>query len=228
MTSAQLSGSYVLVEGKNDKHVIQNLCRQHGLTIIIQDPTERTKGSLEQVLSGGIAILLARVSARLKEPGLEVLGVVVDADLGMAARWDALRDRLIANGYRSVPTVPIRDGWVSSDTNLRRVGIWLMPDNQLPGILEDFVWTLLPAGDPLRLKAETIVSEIERESLNNYPSVQHPKALIHTWLAWQEIPGQPMGLAITAQALCHDSPTAIAFVAWLRRLFALGPTTEAI
>jgi hypothetical protein len=133
---------------------------------------------------------------------------------------------LLANGYRSIPSIPNPEGWISAEAELRRVGIWLMPNNQLPGMLEDFVWALLPADDRLRAKAETIVAEIEREALHLYPIAQHAKALIHTWLAWQEIPGQPMGLAITRQVLQHDTPTALAFVSWLRRFFALPDAPE--
>ena len=106
------------------------------------------------------------------------------------------------------------------------MGIWLMPDNQLPGMLEDFVAQLIPSADTLRGKADAILQEIELEGLQRFTGLHRPKALIHTWLAWQEEPGQPMGLAIRARALGHDSPTALAFVAWLRRLFTVPPPPE--
>ena len=80
---------------------------------------------------------------------------------------------------------------------------------------------LIPVDDVLLPKARAIVQEIETEGLHLYPVVHRSKALIHTWLAWQQVPGQPMGLAITAQALSHDTPLALAFVGWLRRLFAV-------
>jgi hypothetical protein len=46
-----------------------------------------------------------------------------------------------------------------------------------------------------------------------------PKARIHTWLSWQENPGLPFGTAITAAYLSHDSPEALKFVAWFKKLF---------
>ncbi len=94
-----------------------------------------------------------------------------------------------------------------------------MPDNQLPGMLETFVAHLIPADDPLAAEAEGCLQGIEREGLNHYQMIHHPKAFIHTWLAWQANPGQPMGLAITAQVLHHNETLAMAFVNWLRRLF---------
>ena len=94
-----------------------------------------------------------------------------------------------------------------------------MPNNQLPGMLESFVTYLIPDGDSLLPKAESILSEIERENLNRYTPIHHPKAFIHTWLAWQDIPGRPMGQSITAQVLLHDTSVALSFINWLNRLF---------
>jgi hypothetical protein len=48
------------------------------------------------------------------------------------------------------------------------------------------------------------------------------KANIHTWLAWQEEPGKPMGQAITAKYLNPKSKQAELFVNWLRALFAIS------
>nr|WP_233258533.1 DUF3226 domain-containing protein [[Phormidium] sp. ETS-05] len=96
-----------------------------------------------------------------------------------------------------------------------------MPNNQLPGMLEDFVAALIPADDALKPKVEKILREIEHEELNRYTLIHRPKALIHTWLAWQEKPGMPMGQAITARVLDGGSEIAIVFVEWLNRLFNL-------
>ncbi len=211
---------YLLVEGKDDKHVITHVCMRHDLpSIELREPNERQEGN-------GVDELLAGIPQRLREPDVQIIGIVVDADYDLAARWQALRSRILAAGYKSIPEKPVAEGWISTEETLKRVGIWLMPNNQLPGMLEDFVVHLIPASDELRPKVEAVVAEIEREALNHYPKVQHSKALIHTWLAWQETPGQPMGLAIRAQALRHDSPTALAFVAWLRRLLAPSSTSE--
>jgi len=98
-----------------------------------------------------------------------------------------------------------------------RIGVWLMPNNHLPGTLEDFVNLLIPAHDDLRPKADSVLDDIEREGLQRYK--QRSKAFIHTWLAWQEEPGCPMGQAITAKVLKPDSSTATLFIAWLQRLF---------
>ena len=91
-----------------------------------------------------------------------------------------------------------------------------MPDNQLDGTLEDFLKFLVPEGDPLLPYAE--------QTLNNLPethftSPRRPKALMHTWLAWQNEPGKPYGQAISAKYLNTDLPMAKTFANWLRRTF---------
>ncbi|MCC5649013.1 hypothetical protein LC609_04000 [Nostoc sp. XA013] len=45
------------------------------------------------------------------------------------------------------------------------------------------------------------------------------KAVIHTYLAWQDEPDRPMGQAITKQALRPNTDIAIRFTDWLIRLF---------
>lgn len=207
----------LLVEGKNDRHVIWALCHQYQLPETFT--VEVSPGKTECIDS-----LLAALPALLDERKLKTLGIVVDADQDLAARWQSIRDRLIASGYPQgdIPNSPRLEGWIyqPEDIYLKRVGVWVMPNNQLPGMLEDFVALLMPEDDNLRPKAEEILREIEGEGLNRYGEIHHAKALIHTWLAWQETPGMPMGQAITARVLRRESAIAQVFAAWLQQLFA--------
>lgn len=203
----------LLVEGKDDVKVIGALCAKHNLPDVINIETPKDEG---------IEALLRQLPVKFREENWRTLGIVVDADQDISARWQAIKDRLAANGYADIPPSPPLTGWISPILP-KRVGVWLMPDNQLPGMLEDFAAFLIPTNDLLRPKADAVLQEIEQAGLNRYPKAHHPKALIHTWLAWQEPPGMPMGLAVTATALRHDAPTANAFVDWLKRLFDLSP-----
>jgi len=197
---------------RTTQHVIWALCLRNGVldTFTVVTPDDAT---------GGIDELLDSIPVRLKIPGLQVLGFVIDADQDLQARWEAISYRLRISGYENLPEQPDSQGTIIERDYLPRVGIWLMPNNQLPGMLEDFVAHLIPQNDLLLPKAEFILMEIERENLHRYSLVHHPKALIHTWLAWQDMPGRPMGQSITAHVLSHDNPTAIAFIHWLNRLF---------
>lgn len=205
--------SQLVVEGKDDQHVIWALCKRHNIpeTFAVVTPNNE---------NGGIDELLDGIAVRLKIAGLRTLGIIIDADQNLQGRWDAICHRLRVFGYHNLPNHPDSHGTIITQDRLPQIGVWLMPNNQLPGMLEDFVAHLIPDGDALLPKAEAILSEIEHENLNCYSSIHHPKALIHTWLAWQETPGRPMGLSITAQVLLHNATVAIAFTDWLNRLFA--------
>lgn len=204
--------SQLLVEGKNDQHVIWALCKQHQVpeTFTVETPGKDT---------GGVDALLKSIPVRIKISGLRALGVVLDADRDLENRWNAIRGCLDQIGYLDLPNCPEPDGSIIEDETMPRFGIWLMPNNNLPGMLENFVSELIPENDLLATKAENILSEIESEHLNRYIFSHHQKAFIHTWLAWQEIPGQPMGQAITAKVLSHDQPIAHNFIDWLNSLF---------
>ena len=148
---------------------------------------------------------------------------MIDADTGLAARWQSLRDRLLEAGYPNVPAGPDPKGTIlpapGGTSLLPRVGIWLMPDNQTEGILEDFLRFLVPEeSQPLLDHAESSIAAIP-DGERRFGPLDEPKALIHTWLAWQEEPGKPFGTAITAGFLDPNLPQADALAAWLDKLF---------
>lgn len=94
-----------------------------------------------------------------------------------------------------------------------------MPDNNLNGMLEDFISFLIPQNDQLFLIALETLQLIEGKSLNKYQTIHKSKALIHSWLSWQDDPGTPMGLAITKRYLTTDVDKCSQFLQWLNHLF---------
>jgi hypothetical protein len=201
----------LLVEGPDDEHVLKHICGNRGIL------------HLDAVTPlGSVDSLLESVPVRLKasEDG-DIVGVVIDADTDLAARWQSLTARLRRAGYVAVPGNPAVDGTIiepPDGTLLPRVGIWVMPDNQTTGILEDFLRFLVPSGSALFGHVTASVAAIP-EGERRFSQLAEPKALIHTWLAWQEDPGKPMGIAITARYLDPHVAQADALVSWLKRLF---------
>jgi hypothetical protein len=163
----------------------------------------------------GIDNLLDTLYLELEGSGLEILGILVDADTDLQARWQSLHDILTRAGY-AVPAHPVPAGTILHDENKPTVGIWLMPDNHLPGMLEDFAAMLIPDGDVLLPYARECVQQLPEK---RFSDVLHAKADIHTWLAWQREPGKPFGTAITAHYLNPESAQAQVFINWLRALF---------
>ena len=87
-------------------------------------------------------------------------------------------------------------------------------------MIEDFIKFLVPKDDVLWPLAEEIVQRVIETDQKFRPSYKS-KAYLHTWLAWQEEPGGPMGQAITKRYLNADEIHARQLIAWIRRLFEL-------
>ncbi len=199
----------LLVEGPDDEHVFKGLCGHYDLPWLDE---------IKQ--HGGYVTLLDAFPVRLKESDVEALGVVIDADENLSSRWDAISNRLREKGYE-VPRSPDPTGLVLNppkSSMLPRVGVWIMPNNQVPGILEDFIRELVPPGDGLFIYAEKCIDSIE-PPLKKFRALDLPKVRMHTWLAWQAEPGRPLGQSITMRVLDADLPKAKEVVAWLERLF---------
>ncbi len=199
--------NYLLVEGKDDEHVFYSLLEHYKVP-------ERFKIRNKESVTN----LLETLNVELARSGLERLGIVVDANSDIEARWRALRDRLIKSGYGTVPETPSSIGTIVEEDGRPVVGIWLMPDNKISGMLEDFISFLVPQGDALWSIAEETLQRVigvERRFRETYMS----KAHIHTWLAWQEEPGKPLGQAITARYLDADSIHAQQLIQWIAKLF---------
>ncbi len=100
-----------------------------------------------------------------------------------------------------------------------------MPDNKVAGMIEDFASFLIPDGDNLWVRATNCVQQIPKEE-RRFRETYQMKALLHTWLAWQEEPGTPIGLAITRRYLDTNAPHAHLLMRWIRRLFKLEMTNS--
>jgi hypothetical protein len=99
-----------------------------------------------------------------------------------------------------------------------KLGIWLMPNNVSCGMLEAFLLDLIPEGDPLIGYANKAAKTAQRLGAPFKPA-HHQKAIVHTWLAWQDEPGAQLHQAVKKQVLASTGPHAAPFVKWFRELF---------
>lgn len=213
----------LLVEGHGDEVIVGTLCKYHGMWVKhahYQDKSKprATPFAFECKEKQSVGQLLDELSTELDESELKTMGIVVDADTDLVARWAALSDRLQGYGYESVPKEPATGGTIIRAENLPTVGIWVMPDNRLRGMIEDFAVLLIPSKDTLWPYAQKCVSGIAPDD-RKFSPYHETKAAIHTWLAWSKKPGTPIGTAINNHYLDADAPQATEFIAWIRRLF---------
>ena len=197
----------LLVEGKDDQHVIWALCERFSLI-----------ENFDVIDCDGIDNVLSQLPIRIKQADVRAVLIVVDADVSMENRWNSVSSVLEAAGY-IIPDVLPEEGLVLNQSNRPIVGVWLMPNNSTSGMLEDFIKFLVPDTDRLLPEAVAVINKIEEEKIKNYNNVHRAKALIHTWLSWQDSPGTPLGLAITKRYLSTELDICQRFVHWLKSGF---------
>lgn len=215
----------LLVEGHDDQYVLHNLLKVHGISSAIPDRRDPEVYITEHTITirqeGGFEKLRSNLDTVLQDSELERLGIVVDADEGLEGRWNSLQDAFNIARTSGMPPDPDPVGTVFTATQSYRtlqVGIWIMPDNENPGMLEDFIKLIRPAEDTLWARAAHCISLIPVHE-RRFRVADERKALMHTWLAWQEEPGKPLGQAIKARYLDAHAQYAQQVVNWLRLLF---------
>jgi hypothetical protein len=200
----------LLVEGDNDCHVVMALCAAHTVP--------ETFGIYQ---CGSDVGVLKRLNALIQSPNQpQVIGVMLDADKpSLEGRWQSIKDKLKNNNHSyALPTTPNADGTVvESSADEPKLGFWLMPNNQDSGMLEDFCAEL---AEPVSLTfARECVEQAHSRNATTFKAVHRSKAVIHTYLAWHDEPGYPLGKAITRQALRPHTDVAVRFTNWLIHLF---------
>jgi hypothetical protein len=196
----------LLVEGNDDQHVIWALCQKFDIP-----------ETFDVIDTEGIDNLLSQISVRLKQPNVNSIGIIIDADTDIKSRYASISALLKTQGF-DFPEVLPADGLII-EANGTSIGVWMMPNNGLSGMLEDFIAFLVPEDDQLMPIVTETLGNIEGKELNKYAMIHKSKALIHSWLSLQDDPGTPMGLAITKKYLTTDEDTCQKLVNWIRRTF---------
>ncbi|MBD2297602.1 hypothetical protein H6G80_07240 [Nostoc sp. FACHB-87] len=206
----------LLVEGKDDERVIPELIEKNGIywgkkgeeIVFIKD------------CDGYPNIDSNLISTELQASGLTHLGVMIDADENLSARWQSIRSACLP----SIPDIPEElpeTGLIHMTKNRIKFGIWIMPDNQISGMLETFLAYLI------RDESEFIwqyAQKVAQEAKNKgapFKDSYIDKAKIYTWLAWQEEPGRQLHQAIKYKVLNPQHPNAQIFFTWFKNLYDL-------
>lgn len=203
MPSSEPSANVLLVEGVDDKHVVQHLSSKLAPNL-----------QFDCLEKEGIDQLLKAISVEMKVSGRRAIGILMDANDSPEARWQAIANRLNAEDV-ALPEAPVQGGAIISADP--RIGVWLMPDNQSGGELEDFVVQLLPQGDPVWPLAGRFIDSIPQEH-RKFLQKKEKRARLHAWLATRQTPMQ-MGMAIGTESLDPHAQIATRFADWLVKLF---------
>ena len=203
----------LLVEGESDLHFVNHVFKKLGLNL---DFEISNKNRLSKVLDS--------IYTEVTSPNRDVVGIMVDADDCLSTRWHEVIDKL-QNAGVDVPSSPHAAGTIiEAAANRARVGIWIMPDNQSPGELEDFVIDMIPDQDLVWPRSVVYIDDIVGmfpRPKNRFSDGKIDRAKLYAWLATRSMPPH-IGAAIGAGDFNLDTSRCKTFVAWLERLFADG------
>lgn len=208
----------LLVEGDEDKRVIPQFMEKF---IPWGERHERDKWPTDIVSFDGVDSLLKPgvIETELKSPGLEALGVLVDANADPIGRWNDIRARAIGVMPGILPDLP-PDGLVMTNADGLRFGVWLMPNCSSTGMLETFLAMFIDnPTSGLWAFVEAHCKDAKTNHQAPYIDAHLDKALIHAWLALQDPPGQQLHIAIMQNILKPNSTDAEPFVKWFRTLY---------
>lgn len=197
----------LLVEGNDDQHVIWALCERFTV-----------KENFDVIDCEGITKLYEQLPVRFKQAQVDTIGLIIDADSEIKDRWTSISSLLSLQGFTIPEEIPV-EGLISQANSGIKIGVWIMPNNNENGMLEDFISFLVPKEDKILSIVNDTLTNIENQGLNQYSLIHKSKATIHSWLSLQSDPGTPMGLGITKRYLTTDEETCLKLVNWLKELY---------
>ncbi len=207
----------LIVEGEQDKRVIPELIEANGI------PWGQTKDEAIiyiEAFGSDSFIDSDIISTELKASGLTHIGLMIDADDNPSECWESVKSACL----RSIPDLPEhlpKTGLIHTTAEGIKCGIWIMPDNQMQGMLETFLAYLVPdESEPLWKYAQEVVAEAKKTGAS-FIDNHLDKALIYTWLAWQNPPARQIHQAVMEKILNPQHPKAQMFVTWFRNLYDL-------
>ncbi|MFK7032196.1 DUF3226 domain-containing protein [Flavobacterium oreochromis] len=197
----------LLVEGNDDQHVIWALCEKFE---VIEN--------FDVIDCEGITKLYQQIPVRFKQSQIDTIGLIIDADSEIKDSWKSIGTLLTSQGFTIPESIPL-EGLILMNSTGFKVGVWIMPNNNENGMLEDFISFLVPKDDKILPIVNETLTNIEKKGLNKYSLIHKSKATIHSWLSLQSDPGTPMGLSITKRYLTTEEETCLKLVNWLKELY---------
>jgi hypothetical protein len=179
----------LLVEGDADRGFFEALCRKLDISVDVRVATPKDTGGDYNTKQGVLNHLTLVLLQQLEDGQLERVGVVVDADrqehgTGYEKTLRQFSASLSPCGYCCDPAS--KSGLIfSHNDGLADLGLWIMPNNNDDGILEDWVKQCVHPGESGLYQ----YGESSIDAIPGGPKFQpwhRTKAEVATWLAWQK------------------------------------------
>ncbi len=218
--------SLLLVEGEADKGFFIELCRQWQLHPRIQVAPPKEVGGKKDTKQG-IYNHLPMLLRQLNDGGLKQLAVIVDADHQSVNPPDGFNNTLskvteivTSHGFALKPDQqsPPCGLIFQHNDGLSDLGLWIMPNNQDEGMLEDFLKTCIYRHEqPYFNHAAQAIAKLPAPKFKTH---HNSKAEIATWLAWQKKPGHGLYASVNDDLLDKNNALFQQLGAWLQHIYS--------
>lgn len=231
---ARVGDRILLVEGESDRCFFEEVCGLLKLPTVIVSPPKRLKdsgrvlGVTDKVPNNkeGVLRFLPDLLSQLRDNSLKRLSLIVDADykdhsgLGYQATLERVAEIVGEFRFSLEKRPPQKKGVVFKHPDgLAPLGLWIMPDNQHDGSLEDFLRSCVCHDEQSLLeRARQVVETLPAP--RKFGETKVAKAEVSTWLAWQRVPGRGPEYALQENLFGLSSPPFIGLDEWLREIYS--------
>lgn len=229
-----MSKKILLVEGNDDRAFFKAFCKKLNIADVevpeITIVTPKDRGSQRNGWTNLLDHLPTEIK-RLRSGDIDKLAIVLDADFqpdnngGLVSRrslvTNKINDFLQEHNYGlyEISEQPhYQNGDIFKHSNgLSDIGLWIMPDHQNDGMIENLVEQMISTDTEQR----SLLAHADL-SINNLPTklfkdIHLSKARIYTWRAWQKEPGIRLPDALSQNLLTIEA--AANFSNWLVSVF---------
>lgn len=211
----------LIVEGIADRQAVLGLIQAH--TDWSMQPRDLDQVPVFIYPRGGVSQILSGTSmgVTMKTKTIRNLGVIVDGNSDPHARYRSLRNRCL-KWFPTIPEELSESGLIVENSDGRRFGAWIMPNNKDSGALETLLNELLSDSN-LYPHINAFLDSVS--SVEPIDDKYREKSLLYAWLAVQKPPTKDLNRAFDRRILDPMHPKLTAFVNWFLELYRLSRRT---
>ena len=217
------SKQLLLVEGGADKSFFEMIIRKLSLntTVKVAPPKEVKSDGFNT--KNGLFNILKPLLSQLDDGQYTHIAAIVDSDYieydgGYQKTINKVSTIINPLGFELKESESNQKGlYFENSYGLADFGLWVMPDNQNEGMLEDWIKSCIKEDEsPLFQQASEAVGSLSDPKFKDHLA---SKAEVATWLAWQEKPGHGLYGALNADLLDNTHPSFQALEQWLKAIY---------
>jgi hypothetical protein len=218
---AKISTHVLLVEGFADRDFFEQVCKLLDLSPLVTVATSKdyqgARNTKEDIFK-----LLPDLLTQIGIGKIERLAVVVDADKlehgsGYEKTLNKVKEITANQGFALAENQT--NGLIfKHNEELTDFGLWIMPNNQDEGMLENFIKQCVK-NDELPLFNHAVQTVQNLPEPKKFEPHHETKAEVATWLAWQKKPGHGLYHSVQVDLLDTNHALFQEMAQWLKKIF---------